>query len=532
MSSILKGLNESKYRQYDTNRTGFTRGPRDDERHYLDVQQPSKQEWALKIDGKIWSKDGKTVTFKSKEAALNIRNSILKNRPDLEIGLVTRGGVAETEGNFVGDTPVNIGGATVKRLGVGDIVSYLGQKAKINAQSKDREYSRITILSDFGGITKDVLTSDLKRVHQGVTEEQLDEISNEKLAQYKTAAAADAKKADSEGDYKRGDKRFSGIVKATKKQFANDEKNVEEGRYDSDDYYNPRMSRDYGARNLHTDSGAYDFEKNVPAGEPGGERGRPSNLKGISKALPADAFGRTTGKIPKGKPGTVHSMMRDIDEEQLDELKCWPGHHRVPGTKEGAPGSCEKNKTNEEGVTEEKQRLDPKCWHNKKIGNPKTKMKGGVRVNNCVPKESNSNIFKGLQQVDESWRDKLGAAALTGAMALGAAGAQARVTPGDDPNINRLNGQPIATQQATTTAPTRIDSPSSPSGFSKEYLQKAADPNRFGRYMISVEKAQELLKQMNEEQLDEKWSQKYKDSINCSDPKGFSQKAHCAGKKK
>ena len=30
----------------------------------------------------------------------------------------------------------------------------------------------------------------------------------------------------------------------------------------------------------------------------------------------------------------------------------------------------------------------------------------------------------------------------------------------------------------------------------------------------------------------EKWSQKYKDSINCSNPKGFSQKAHCDGKKK
>lgn len=30
----------------------------------------------------------------------------------------------------------------------------------------------------------------------------------------------------------------------------------------------------------------------------------------------------------------------------------------------------------------------------------------------------------------------------------------------------------------------------------------------------------------------EEWSKKYKDSINCSNPKGFSQKAHCAGKKK
>jgi len=34
------------------------------------------------------------------------------------------------------------------------------------------------------------------------------------------------------------------------------------------------------------------------------------------------------------------------------------------------------------------------------------------------------------------------------------------------------------------------------------------------------------------ELLNEKWSAKYKSSINCSHPKGFSQKAHCAGKKK
>ena len=39
-------------------------------------------------------------------------------------------------------------------------------------------------------------------------------------------------------------------------------------------------------------------------------------------------------------------------------------------------------------LNEEKVRLDPKCWKGKKIGNPKTKMKGGVRVNNCVPAES------------------------------------------------------------------------------------------------------------------------------------------------
>jgi hypothetical protein len=44
--------------------------------------------------------------------------------------------------------------------------------------------------------------------------------------------------------------------------------------------------------------------------------------------------------------------------------------------------------------TEEKVRLDPKCWTGKKIGNPKTKIKGGTRVNNCVPAESVNEMDK------------------------------------------------------------------------------------------------------------------------------------------
>ena len=35
-----------------------------------------------------------------------------------------------------------------------------------------------------------------------------------------------------------------------------------------------------------------------------------------------------------------------------------------------------------------------------------------------------------------------------------------------------------------------------------------------------------------EEEVTEKWSEKYKKSINCSNAKGFSQKAHCQGRKK
>ena len=37
---------------------------------------------------------------------------------------------------------------------------------------------------------------------------------------------------------------------------------------------------------------------------------------------------------------------------------------------------------------------------------------------------------------------------------------------------------------------------------------------------------------VSEDYVEEKWSQKYKSSINCAHPKGFSQRAHCAGRKK
>jgi len=40
------------------------------------------------------------------------------------------------------------------------------------------------------------------------------------------------------------------------------------------------------------------------------------------------------------------------------------------------------------------------------------------------------------------------------------------------------------------------------------------------------------LEQFKTKKLEEEWSQKYKRSINCKNPKGFSQKAHCQGRKK
>lgn len=43
---------------------------------------------------------------------------------------------------------------------------------------------------------------------------------------------------------------------------------------------------------------------------------------------------------------------------------------------------------------------------------------------------------------------------------------------------------------------------------------------------------EDALSDDSEDYIEEKWSQTYKRSINCANPKGFSQKAHCAGRKK
>ena len=59
---------------------------------------------------------------------------------------------------------------------------------------------------------------------KGYKEEVVNELSNELLGNYKKKAGEQASAADKAGDFKKGNKRFSGIVRATKKQFANDVK--------------------------------------------------------------------------------------------------------------------------------------------------------------------------------------------------------------------------------------------------------------------------------------------------------------------
>jgi hypothetical protein len=69
-------------------------------------------------------------------------------------------------------------------------------------------------------------------------------------------------------------------------------------------------------------------------------------------------------KKPNGKPTPKALALRRWNCESIEDMR-------------------QLIETAERVINEEKQRLDPKCWKGKhKEG---TKIKGGVRVNNCVP---------------------------------------------------------------------------------------------------------------------------------------------------
>jgi hypothetical protein len=81
-------------------------------------------------------------------------------------------------------------------------------------------------------------------------DEEVNELSTELLGKYKTAAGASASAADKKMDFKTGDKRFKGIMKATKKQFANDAKPVKESEELEEDI-SVDINKEYNALKKH-----------------------------------------------------------------------------------------------------------------------------------------------------------------------------------------------------------------------------------------------------------------------------------------
>ena len=88
------------------------------------------------------------------------------------------------------------------------------------------------------------------------------------------------------------------------------------------------------------------------------------------------------------------------------------------------------------------------------------------------------------------------------------------------------------TRPVVKTTP-KIERTTNPSGRTTDHVEwKVTSPTGEIHRYNSKKQAQQHFDSFSKQGVAEEWSQKYKSSINCSHPKGFSQKAHCAGKKK
>ena len=112
--------------------------------------------------------------------------------------------------------------------------------------------------------------------------------------------------------------------------------------------------------------------------------------QGVAEGAPIVVMPSHKRLEKKHKPSLSRGMDPAKAQGEQDARDGKPYNNPYPFKKElGAPGNWEHNSYKasydsvKKGVAEEKQRLDPKCWSGKhKEG---TKIKGGVRVNNCVP---------------------------------------------------------------------------------------------------------------------------------------------------
>ena len=67
----------------------------------------------------------------------------------------------------------------------------------------------------------------------------------------------------------------------------------------------------------------------------------------------------------------------------------------------------------------------------------------------------------------------------------------------------------------------------------QEFVKHLDEPKEIGKKKKRLSSSEmKKIKSKAFEVYKEDWSQKYKQSINCNNPKGFSQKAHCAGRSK
>lgn len=203
--------------------------------------------------------------------------------------------------------------------------------------------------------------------------EQIEELSTDLLGRYKKAAGAQASAADKAADYAKGNKRFSGIMKATRKQFDNDAKKINELKNKDDN------------QELDSHITREDLRKWFSKTDPEGDWKR-INSKG-------DAVGPCAREPGEPKPKCMSKEKRaELSKSERAAAVATKRKHDPVADRAGKGGkpinvsNYGKGKLGEETV-------DEACWDtHKQVG---MKMKGGKMVPDCKPKNEES------EQIDE-----------------------------------------------------------------------------------------------------------------------------------
>jgi hypothetical protein len=334
--------------------------------------------------------------------------------------------------------------------------------------------------------------ADHDRLATGTNEEQLDELSNEKLGQYKTAAAADAGKADKEGDYKRADKRFSGIVKATKKQFANDTKTVKEDInvvYKKAKQLLTQLDENTQQRVINALQKKVDDEQTpFKTGYPRVKNPQILGTQNRAKSIYHPPSKPNVKKLDKPLPENLGNELKSKSLEALQQVKQQLEQQRMADL--------------EQWEKDFKQNTVSKFTARE----PNLRQRATSTSMVVMPGEKHSELKTRLGQLNKAI-EKQGIL---------------------DKLVEKLDKKGLLT-------------PNIEAGVDTSMLARDGARDNYVELNKKLDKALEYVKNRlltnkaayaKPKGVDEGWSQKYKSSINCSHPKGFSQKAHCAGKKK
>jgi len=333
---------------------------------------------------------------------------------------------------------------------------------------------------------------------QSMKEEvQLDELSNDKLADYKKKAGADASAADKAGDIKKGNKRFSGIMKATRKQFDNDAKQKTE--------------------ELSPKQKALDKNKNGKIDGSDLAKLRGEELSAKQKVLDKNKNGKIDGsdlaalrnkKKPQGADFAAQRRKERLasngrmDEESINEKSDYEIYHKDYSTAvQTAIKQAEKRG----------YEVDMDDWHDKVATGPKK------------PSSGKTNSFSiNLMKDGKPSKKKL----------------QMQVYNMDNHKyelnmyIESVEEASSPAQQAAIAIAMKKAGKKPKDMEESDAYDKDVKPSDKPHDKEAAAKRAKIAAIAARKKMAEDWSKKYKDSIDCSNPKGFSQKAHCASKKK